>query len=139
MLNKLLLTALVLMLNYTTAYAWVDCDGETGCIPEVILTIDGIDQLKARVIVKHWPTGTTQECTPIDWVGNCKIDTLIPGRGWYYAAVSFGVTAPLSGIHCDYSGRTPYFYFDGLHQVVKEILLSGRCEHFAETPPPAEE
>jgi hypothetical protein len=127
MLNKLLLTALVLMLNYTTAYAGVDCSNNVDCVPALLVKIDGIDQLKARVIVTlispeiYWQ----KECTPIDWVGNCKIDKL-PGAGSYSATVSFGVTAPLSRFHCDYFGNTS-FDFDGVHQADIVIQLRGNC------------
>lgn len=75
MLNKFLLTALVLMLSHTTVYALVNCDKKGGCIPDAIFTIDGIDQLKALVFVGKIPDPTdpsisvAQECTPIDWVG----------------------------------------------------------------------
>ena len=81
MLNKLLLTALVLMLNYTTAYAWVDCDKKGGCVPDAIFTIDGIDQLKARVWVGKDPSPIKpQECTPIDWMGTPLVPTLRRGN-----------------------------------------------------------
>jgi hypothetical protein len=115
------------MLNYTTAYAWVDCDKKGGCIPDAIFTIDGIDQLKARVWVGKDPSPIKpQECTPIDWMGTCVIDTLSLGVGEYYAKVSFGVTAPLDWFYCYYKGYIK-FEFDGLHQVNRTIPLSVRC------------
>lgn len=52
--------------------------------------------------------------------------------GWYYAAVSFAVTTPLN-FHCDYSGRTSYFYFDGLHQQNQTINLKGRCYYWLDS------
>jgi hypothetical protein len=143
MLNKMLLTALVLMLSHTTVYALVDCDESVDCVPDAIFTIDGIDQLKARVFVGKIPEipdpGITipQECIPIDWVGTCKIDNL-GGPGKYYAKVSFGVTAPLSRFHCNYKGYIE-FKFDGTYQVVKKIPLSGSCYYFDDEPPPAKE
>lgn len=139
MLNKFLLTVLALMLSHTTVYAWVDCDKKGGCIPDAIFTIDGIDQLKARVLVGNI-LGITkpQECIPIDWVGTCKIENL-GGPGNYYAEVSFGVTARLDGFHCDYYGRIDNFYFGGLYQVVKKIPLRGNCYYFDDELPPAKE
>jgi hypothetical protein len=125
MLNKMLLTTLVLMLNYTTAYAWVD---STKRVADLIVQINAINGLQTNnVVVTHRLTGTTQECTPIDWVGKCQIDTLSSGIGEYYAAVSFAVTAPLNGFHCDYFGRTSYFYFNGVDQQHQTINLNGRC------------
>jgi hypothetical protein len=134
MLNKFLLTALVLMLSHTTVYALLGCDDSVDCVPpDVILTIDGIDQLQARVLVGNI-LGITkpQECTPIDWVGTCKIEKL-GGPGNYYAEVSFGVTAiddrrvpsPTVRFHCDYKGYIE-FKFDGTSQVVEKIPLSGK-------------
>lgn len=70
MLNKLLLTTLVLMLNYTTAYAWVD---STKRVADLIVQINAINGLQTNnVVVTHRLTGVTQKCTPIDWVGKCK-------------------------------------------------------------------